>query len=47
MNNFKGVRVLFDLGYMKDIMGEVCSVKRDGIHVRSTIDGEVMFVFAL
>ncbi|VDM22874.1 unnamed protein product [Hydatigera taeniaeformis] len=37
----EGVRILFDLGYMKDLMGEVCSVRRDGTQVRSTIDGEV------
>ncbi|EUB55541.1 Myosin ID heavy chain [Echinococcus granulosus] len=37
----KGVRILFDLGYMKDLMGEVCSIRQDGTQVRSTIDGEV------
>nr|CDS17618.1 myosin XV [Echinococcus granulosus] len=35
-----GVRILFDLGYMKDLMGEVCSIRQDGTQVRSTIDGE-------
>ncbi|VUZ40861.1 unnamed protein product [Hymenolepis diminuta] len=37
----EGVRILFDLGYMKDLMGEVCAVRRDGTFIRSTIDGEV------
>lgn len=37
----EGVRILFDLGYMKDLMGEVCSIRQDGTQVRSTIDGEV------
>ncbi|KAL5965575.1 Unconventional myosin-XV [Taenia solium] len=37
----EGVRILFDLGYMKDLMGEVCSVRQNGTQVRSTIDGEV------
>ncbi|CDS42665.1 myosin XV [Echinococcus multilocularis] len=36
----RGVRILFDLGYMKDLMGEVCSIRQDGTQVRSTIDGE-------
>lgn len=44
MHYFQGVRILFDLGYMKDLMGEVCAVRRDGTFIRSTIDGEVQLL---